>query len=151
MLRLILREMLRQMLTIVQTRLLRSMLRQMRTFMLTVMLTWLPTQMLRLLPTDLLHSVHRQCAAGAITFKLGARIRGRLCVAGRRVNLLLASSGCAPHCTRRPAPGVLLLGFRARRNFSRQKVDSNQKDFDRLFAHSAWVRFQSAKFCFHSQ
>jgi hypothetical protein len=41
----------------------------------------------------------------------------RLCVAGRRVNVLLASSGCAPHCTRRPAPGVLLLGFRAREDF----------------------------------
>jgi hypothetical protein len=38
-------------------------------------------------------------------------------VAGRRVNVLLASSGCAPHCTRRPAPGVLLLGFRARQDF----------------------------------
>jgi hypothetical protein len=33
----------------------------------------------------------------------------RLYVAGRRVNVLLASSGCAPHCTRRPAPGVLPL------------------------------------------
>jgi hypothetical protein len=33
----------------------------------------------------------------------------RLCIAGRRVNVLLASSGCAPHCTRRPAPGVLPL------------------------------------------
>jgi len=41
----------------------------------------------------------------------------RLYVAGRRVNVLLASSGCAPHCTRRPAPGVLLLGFRAREDF----------------------------------
>jgi hypothetical protein len=28
-----------------------------------------------------------------------------LYVAGQRVNVLLASSGCAPHCTRRPAPG----------------------------------------------
>jgi hypothetical protein len=34
---------------------------------------------------------------------------------------------------------------------SRHKIESDQKDFDRLFAHSAWVRFQSAKFCFHSQ
>jgi hypothetical protein len=50
-----------------------------------------------------------------------ARIRGRFYVAGRRVNLLLASTGCAPDCTRRPAPGVLLLGFRARMNFSRQE------------------------------
>jgi hypothetical protein len=116
-LRLLLRFMLRQTLTFVLTMLLRqvlrSMLRQMRTFMLTVMLTWLPTQMLRhvlrLLPTDLLHSVHRQCAAGAITLKPCARIRGRLYVAGRRVNLLLASSGCAPDCTRRPAPGILPL------------------------------------------
>jgi hypothetical protein len=41
----------------------------------------------------------------------------RLYVAGRRVNVLLASSGSAPHCTRRPAPGVLLLGFRAREDF----------------------------------
>jgi hypothetical protein len=41
----------------------------------------------------------------------------RLYVAGRRVNVLLASSGCAPHCTRHPAPGVLLLGFRAREDF----------------------------------
>jgi hypothetical protein len=38
-----------------------------------------------------------------------ARIRGRLCVAGRRVNLLLASTGCAPDCTRLPAPGILPL------------------------------------------
>jgi hypothetical protein len=30
----------------------------------------------------------------------------RWCVAGRRVNLLLASPGCAPNCTRRPAPGI---------------------------------------------
>ena len=42
----------------------------------------------------------------------------RLCVAGRRVNVLLASSGCAPHCTRRPAPGVLLLGFAHDRIFT---------------------------------
>jgi hypothetical protein len=41
----------------------------------------------------------------------------RFYVAGRRVNVLLASSGCAPHCTRRPAPGVLPLGFRARDDF----------------------------------
>jgi hypothetical protein len=41
----------------------------------------------------------------------------RLYVAGRRVNLLLASSGCAPDCTRRPAPGILPLGFRAREDF----------------------------------
>ena len=27
------------------------------------------------------------------------------------------SSGCAPHCTRRPAPGVLRLGFREREDF----------------------------------
>ena len=46
-----------------------------------------------------------------MTATLCARIRGRLCVAGRRVNVLLASSGCAPHCTRRPAPGILPLGF----------------------------------------
>ena len=39
----------------------------------------------------------------------------RLYVAGRRVNVLLASSGCAPHCTRRPAPGACCLGFHARR------------------------------------
>jgi hypothetical protein len=109
--------MLRQMLTFVLTMLLRqvlrSMLRQMRTFMLTVMLTWLLTEvlrnLLRLLPTDLLHSVHRQCAAGAIALKPCVRIRGRLCVAGRRVNVLLASTGCAPHCTRRPASGILPL------------------------------------------
>ena len=45
-----------------------------------------------------------------------ARISGQLYVAVRRVNVLLASSGCAPHCTRRrlrgfclydSAPGVL--------------------------------------------
>jgi hypothetical protein len=50
----------------------------------------------------------------------GCRVREskiRLYVAGRRVNVLLASSGCAPHCTRRPAPGVLLLGFRTREDF----------------------------------
>jgi hypothetical protein len=41
-----------------------------------------------------------------------------LYVAGRRVNLLLASFGCAPDCTRRPAPGILLLGFCARRIFT---------------------------------
>jgi hypothetical protein len=40
-----------------------------------------------------------------------------LYVAGRRVNVLLASSGSVPHCTRRPAPGVLPLGFRAREDF----------------------------------
>jgi hypothetical protein len=42
-----------------------------------------------------------------------APIRLRFYVAGPRVNLLLASSGCAPDCTRRPAPGVLPLGFGA--------------------------------------
>jgi hypothetical protein len=42
-----------------------------------------------------------------------APIQIPLYVAGRRVNLLLASSGCAPDCTRRPAPGVLRLGFGA--------------------------------------
>jgi hypothetical protein len=41
----------------------------------------------------------------------------RLCVAGRRVNVLLASSGSAPHCTRRPAPVVLLLEFCAQEDF----------------------------------
>jgi hypothetical protein len=46
----------------------------------------------------------------------------RLYVAGRRVNVLLASSGCAPHCTRRPAPGVLLLGFRAREDFHASSI-----------------------------
>jgi hypothetical protein len=65
--------MLRQMLTLVLTMLLCSMLRQTRTFMLTVMLTWLLTQMLRhlqrLLLTDLLHSVHYQCAADAVALK----------------------------------------------------------------------------------
>ena len=48
---------------------------------------------------------HRDASA----LKPCARIRGRLYVAGRRVNVLLASSGCAPHCTRRPAPGILPL------------------------------------------
>jgi hypothetical protein len=55
-----------------------------------------------------------------INASAGCRVREskiRLYVAGRRVNVLLASSGCAPHCTRRPAPGVLLLGFRARQDF----------------------------------
>jgi hypothetical protein len=42
-----------------------------------------------------------------------APIQIRYYVAGRRVDLLLASSGCAPDCTRRPAPGVLPLGFGA--------------------------------------
>ena len=42
-----------------------------------------------------------------------APIQIPLYVAGRRVNLLLASSGCAPDCTRRPAPRVLRLGFGA--------------------------------------
>src|SRR2546427_12045956 len=42
----------------------------------------------------------------------------RLCVTVRRVNVLLASFGSAPHCTRRPAPGVLLLGFRAPQDHS---------------------------------
>jgi hypothetical protein len=78
-----------------------------------MMPTLLPTQMLRhvlrLLPTDLLHSIHRQCTVGAITLEPSARIRGRLYVAGRRVNLLLASTDCAPDCTRRPAPGILPL------------------------------------------
>jgi len=64
-----------------------------------MMPTLLPSQMLRhvlrLLPTYLLHSIHRQCAAGAIALKSDARIRGRLYVAGRRVNLLLASSPAA--------------------------------------------------------
>jgi hypothetical protein len=46
-----------------------------------------------------------------------AQIQIQFYVAGRRVNVLLASSGCAPHCTRRPAPGVLLLEFRARKDF----------------------------------
>jgi len=46
----------------------------------------------------------------------------RLYVASRRVNVLLASSGCAPHCTRRPAPGVLLLGFRAGQGFHASSI-----------------------------
>ena len=55
-----------------------------------------------------------------INASAGCRVREskiRLCVAGRRVNVLLASSGCAPHCTRRPAPEVLPLGFRAGEDF----------------------------------
>jgi len=32
-------------------------------------------------------------------------------IAGCRVNLLLASSGCAPDCTRRPAPGFCPYDF----------------------------------------
>jgi len=49
-----------------------------------------------------------------------ARIRGRLYVAGRRVNLLLASSGCAPDCTRRPASGSFASMILRRENCSWQ-------------------------------
>ena len=41
----------------------------------------------------------------------------RLCVAGRRVKVRLSAVLRVPPLTRRPAPGVLLLGFRAREDF----------------------------------
>ena len=41
----------------------------------------------------------------------------RLCVAGRRVKVRLSAALRVPPLTRRPAPGVLLLGFRAREDY----------------------------------
>ena len=60
-----------------------------------------------------------------INASAGCRVREskiQFYVAGRRVNVLLASSGCAPHCTRRPAPGVLLFRISRTRGFSRQFI-----------------------------
>src|SRR5438552_3612064 len=47
-----------------------------------------------------------------INASAGCRVREsriQLYVAGRLVNVLLASSGCAPPCTRPPAPGAFLV------------------------------------------
>ena len=46
-----------------------------------------------------------------IRVEVGAKIGGVIICRGRRVNVLLASPGCAPHCTRRPASGFCLYDF----------------------------------------
>jgi hypothetical protein len=46
----------------------------------------------------------------------------RLCVAGRRVKVRLSAALRVPPLTRRPAPGVLLLGFRAREDFHASSI-----------------------------
>lgn len=55
----------------------------------------------------------------------------RLYVAGRRVNVLLASSGCAPHCTRRRLRGFCLYDFAHERIFTPVQLFG----FNENFAH----------------
>jgi len=78
---------------------------------------------------------------GAIALISCARIGIRLYVAGRRVNLLLASSGCAPDCTRRPAPGSLPFRILRTEEFHGENVKANDCQSLGKFIHPADLAF----------